>query len=1198
MKPVTNRCPECGLELTDDSPLGGCPRCLLQTGLPESQPQTGDSTHIDVVSTSPGTTMDSTAAQNQPGNGESETRFFGDYELLEELATGGMGTVFRARQTRLNRVVALKMIRDVHLASETDIQRFYTEAESAANLDHPGIISVFEVGEQDGQHYFSMPLFEHGNLADWIGDRHSTASRKGLSHKDQELAAKILAQVAHAVHFAHQRQILHRDLKPSNILLDEDGQSVVTDFGLAHRTTADSRLTMSGTLIGTPSYMAPEQTVGGRAALTTSTDVYGLGAILYEMLTGRPPFKGETPLDTVMQVMNNNLQKPSVYCSVDPDLETICLKCLEKEPAQRYGSAESLAEELERWQKQEPIHARRAGVKERLVKWARRRPLVAGLATLLTAVTISAFLAISWQLRETELALELAHETAVAEATARAAVLGPRTILQHQGPVVSSTFSADGSRVLTASHDKSAVIWDARSGERIASLQGHSGVLSQAKFSNDGTMILTVSDDGTNHYSFVDPVGKKKTSWRAAEPGDNTVRVWNASDGQEIAVLVGHAAPVTDASFSPDGSRIISCSYDKTARVWETLTGKEILTLEGHKAAVLSSVFSPDGQHVLTSSFGTEFEVQTQPGGGRSSGSHTVNETELAIVWNAQTGQRLFGLKNYGTSSKTKAVYSPDGRWIATAAEDPKNVALWDARNGRYYAALKGHTHEVNRLRFSLDGSRLVTASSDATAQVFEVPDGTHVATMRGHDESVLDAHFTPDSRRIVTASGDHTARVWEASSGKGLAVLQGHEDRIHSATFSPDGFFVATASVDGTSAIWPSATLQQLAIKLAGHQNDVTSIEYSPDDQLVLTASRDGSARIWNASDGRELTTLQGHGSLDDAQLRDRLLRDVRSARFSTDGSLVVTATEETHARITPFLPGEARMLPFNPVRIFDSRTGAETTSIDGLECGAQFATFSPDGCLVVATPDSRVRRYEKTRTGMSSSGDRVKDTSVRIINVQTGEVVQTLQHHSGVVYMAAFSPNNLTLATVDEQNVRLYEVATGKLLATTADGFPRQIQIEFSPDGQQLLCRGWRPTAHLLTAADLSVAAELTGHEETLTDARFSKDGALISTASADGTARIWNSEDATVNHVLTGHRKRVLFAVFDPAGELLATSSQDRRVRLWDVKSGEQLAVLEGHKGQVVSASFSHDGQWLGTASEDYTARLWPVHFAVEE
>ena len=1198
MKPVTNRCPECGLDLTDDSPLGGCPRCLLQTGLPESQPRTTDSTFIEAAGTSPHAASDSAAAPQRPVGEESGNRFFGDYELLEELATGGMGTVFRARQTRLNRIVALKMIRDVHLASETEIQRFYTEAESAANLDHSGIISVYEVGEQNGQHYFSMPLIENGNLADWIGDRHSTDSHKGLSHKDQELTAIILAQVARAVHFAHQRQILHRDLKPSNILLDEDGQPVVTDFGLAQRTTADSRLTISGTLIGTPSYMAPEQTVGGRAALTTSTDVYGLGAVLYEMLTGRPPFKGETPMDTVMQVMNSNLRKPSVYCSVDPDLETICLKCLEKEPRQRYGSAESLAEELERWQKREPIHARRAGYRERLFKWTRRRPLVAGLATLLTAVTITAFLVISWQLRETELALELAHETAVAEATARAAVLTPRAVLSHDGPVVSSTFSADGSQVLTASHDKTAVIWDARTGERIASLQGHSGVLSQAKFSNDGTMILTVSDDGTNHYSFVDPVGKRKTSWRAAEPGDNTVRVWDASSGQEITVLAGHSAPVTDASFSVDGSRIVSCSYDKTARVWETLTGKEVLTLEGHRAAVLSCAFAPDGRRVVTSSFGTEFEVQTHPGGGRSSGSQTVNEPELAIVWNAQTGRRLFGLKNYGTSSRARPVYSPDGRWIATSAEDPKNVALWDAGNGRYYAALKGHTHEVNRVRFSPDGSRLVTASSDATAQVFEVPDGTHVATMRGHDESVLDAHFTPDSRRIVTASGDHTARVWETSSGKGLAVLQGHEDRVHAASFSSDGFFVATASVDGTSAIWPSATLQQLAIKLAGHQDDVTSIKYSPDDQLVLTASRDGSARIWDAGDGRELRTLQGHGSLDDAQLRDRLLRDVRSAQFSPNGSLVVTATEETHASITPFLPGDPQVLPFNPVRIFDVSTGTETTSISGFECGAQFATFSPDGSFIAATPDSRVRLYERTRTGMRSSGDSVKDTSVRIINAQTGEVVQTLQHHSGVVYMAAFSPNSQTLVTVDEQHVRLYEVATGELLATTADGFSRQTQIEFSPDGQQLLCRGWRPTAHLLNTADLSVIAELTGHEETLTDARFSRDGKLTATASADGTARIWNAADGTINHVLTGHRKRVLFAVFDPTAKLLATSSQDRRVRLWDVASGKQLAVLEGHKGQVVSASFSHDGQWLGTASEDYTARLWPVNFAVDE
>jgi WD40 repeat protein/tRNA A-37 threonylcarbamoyl transferase component Bud32 len=313
----------------------------------------------------------------------SPVRQVGDYELLEVIARGGMGVVYKARQVSLGRTVALKMILSGQLASAAEVERFRAEAEAAAQLDHPHIVPVYEVGEQDGQHYFSMKLVEGGSLA-----------RRVPQLKDQpRAAAECVRQVALAVYFAHQRGVLHRDLKPANILLDSEDRPLVSDFGLARRVTG-SLLSQTGTVAGTPSYMAPEQAVEPKN-LTTGVDIYALGAILYELLTGRPPFQGETGLETLLQVVEREPVPPrQLNPKAPPDLETICLKCLEKQPAGRYASAEALAEDLRRWLDGEPILARPAGVVERAVKWARRRPALAALAvvSLLTAVLVPTLL--------------------------------------------------------------------------------------------------------------------------------------------------------------------------------------------------------------------------------------------------------------------------------------------------------------------------------------------------------------------------------------------------------------------------------------------------------------------------------------------------------------------------------------------------------------------------------------------------------------------------------------------------------------------------------------------------------------------------------------------------------------------------------------------------------------------------------------
>ena len=345
-------------------------------------------------------------------------RQFGPYELIEELARGGMGVVFRARQTKLNRLVALKMILSGELAGQEQVQRFYAEAEAAAALDHPGIVPVFEVGEHDGQHFFSMGLVDGNSLAATIRDQTCTPRE----------SVQVLKQITDAVAYAHDQGVIHRDLKPANVLIDTSGQPRVTDFGLAKRVSGDSDLTASGQIMGTPSYMPPEQAAGRIDDIGVTADVYSLGAILYEMLVGRPPFRGASPIETLRQVLESDPVEPSrLNPSVDRDLETICLKCLAKNPRERYPTASELSAEMQRYLQGMPILARRIGIASRTVRWCRRRPMQTGLitASLLLVGLFTAFVAAN---RRAERVMQISQLKSSLNSQLRSADTSPETI--------------------------------------------------------------------------------------------------------------------------------------------------------------------------------------------------------------------------------------------------------------------------------------------------------------------------------------------------------------------------------------------------------------------------------------------------------------------------------------------------------------------------------------------------------------------------------------------------------------------------------------------------------------------------------------------------------------------------------------------------------------------------------------------------
>jgi predicted Ser/Thr protein kinase len=720
-------------------------------------------------------------------------RSFGGYELQEELARGGMGVVFRARQTGLNRTVALKMIRTGPSASADEVRRFRNEAEAAALMSHPHVVPIYEVGEHDGQPFFSMKLIEGGSLAEQVG-RFRDRPRQ---------AARFLATVARAVHYAHQRGILHRDLKPANILLDEGGEPLVTDFGLAKRVEEGSRLTQSNAIVGTPCYMAPEQALGKGAELTTAADVYSLGAILYELLTGRPPFKADSVLETLLQVRQEAPPPPhQSNPRVDRDLETVCLKCLQKEPARRYPSAEALADDLERWLAGEVVRARRAGPWERLRKWARRSPASALLTGLVGVVVVLCLvgLGMTVQLREARRAW---REEAEARQAAEAA---------HQ--------EAEQARQAAERARQEAL---AQKREAESTRNAYSLVSARLALENG---------DVAQAVSFLDECTPGQRGWewaylqnlsRGGKPALGRAPLMKEALSylrdlarREVPAARGPGGPVL--AFSPDGKRVASTGRDGTVQLWDRSTGRDVLPLDGAGRLVWSVAFSPDGKWLATAAGGGEVRV-----------------------WDASTGQKVGQIE----AGATATALSPDGTRLATAGKDHA-VRVWDAAGGRPLLTLRGHAGPVTRLAFSPDGKRLAGASADRTVSVWDAATGQLQLTLRGHGGAVRGLAFSPDGQRLASASDDKTVKVWDARAGRNLLTLRGHTGAAHAVAFSPDGLRLASGSADRTVRVWDAATGLEV-LSLPGQASAVLEVGFSPDGRRLTCVGADKTAKAWD---------------------------------------------------------------------------------------------------------------------------------------------------------------------------------------------------------------------------------------------------------------------------------------------------------------------------------------------------------------
>jgi WD40 repeat protein/predicted Ser/Thr protein kinase len=922
MPPHSQNCPGCGKPVANAGLLGLCAQCLLRQMAAEREPD---------------------------GSGEISHLHFGSYEVIEEIFGGGMGRVFKAKQKPINRLVALKFVSGGVLASRVSRERFRHEVEIAASLRHPNIVPIFEVGEWEGQPFFSMEFIEGPRLD-------QAHQRKPLTQRE---AALLMIQIAETVHFAHQRGILHRDIKPANILLDSQGEPRLTDFGLAKASESDATLTQTTALLGTPSYMSPEQARGENRQLTVASDVYALGAVLYELLAGCPPFRGNSSIETLHKVLQEEPKRPSLLNeSVDRDLETICLKSLEKEPEKRYASAQSFADDLRRWIRGEPIAARPAGSIEKCVKWARRRPARAAMLAMLglaLIVIVAGTAVFTWRLnaksRESNQrliqfylnqaaqnmtegdnfaalpwaiqALKVdAHDSQDEDISRRRihSILANSPYLRHawfhDANAVAAYFAADDERVVIQSETNHAAVYDSRSGALLKYL-GESGTITALAVHGD---LIAIAD------------------------AKGQVRIWDARKLELACPPMIHSARVNCLAFSADGKELASGGDDFSAAIWDIPSGLPRYRLK-HRGRVEVAAFSPDGKLLVT---------------GVSGG--------LAIVWDLTTGQSRFELKHPGTSPVLHAEFSSDGQRILTSFGP--GAVVWSASSGQQIGPMVSHPNVYTYMAaFHPNGQSFATCGRDAMAKVWQTGTGFPLSAPLRHKHGVSFVTFDSTGARLASASFDNTVRIWDWARGEQLYPPLNHSSPALHASFSRDGQSILTTDSKSTR-LWDISE-REPAAKITA-DSIVRRCAFSPDGRFFAYQCEDGDLHTW---DLREMRHASKNAALfpDGSGLEPARFQYPYGAAKTKDGKLEVTASKTATLLLSQ--PGARAIAPL-PHREYTA-----------------FAAFSDDGRLLV--------------TGSA-------DKTARVWNAKTGVPITPPLQHSTTVMYAVFSPDLRWLMTM----------------------------------------------------------------------------------------------------------------------------------------------------------------------------------------